>query len=256
MNRPTPVRDRNTMIKCVTFDLDDTLWAVNPVIHAANQTLWQWLQLHAPLFTRVHQLSDLAEGSALRQALLADMPEIAHSMSLIRLQLLERGCRAAGYSETEAHELAQQAFAVFLHARHQVEPFEHAQVALEALRQAGYLIGALSNGNAEVDRTLIGHLFDFQYNADQVGHAKPAPQMFERALHHTGLRPEQVVHVGDHPINDVQAARAVGMWTVWVNLPGQHWPQPARADRCVECLSALPTVVEELQSRAGLRATL
>lgn len=244
------------MIKCITFDLDDTLWAVGPVIHAANRCLWQWLQQHVPQFTRMHELSDLAEGSAMRQALLADMPEIGHSMSLIRLRLLERGCLAAGYTQAQAQALSQQAFNVFMQARHQVELFEHAQAALETLRQAGYLIGALSNGNAEVDRTLIGHLFDFQYNADRVGYAKPAPQMFEQALQHTGLRPEQVVHVGDHPVNDVQAARAVGMWTVWVNLPGQSWPQPARADRHIECLSALPTVIEELQQQAGSRATL
>jgi putative hydrolase of the HAD superfamily len=80
--------------------------------------------------------------------------------------------------------------------------------------------------------------------------------MFEKALEHTGLRPEQVVHVGDHPINDVQAARQVGMWTIWVNLPGQNWPQPARADETVNCLSAIPAVVSQIGLRANSRATL
>ncbi len=244
------------MIKCVTFDLDDTLWAVDPVIHQANKTLWQWLEENAPLFTGCHQLADLAEGSALRNDLLQAMPEIAHSMSLIRVKLLERGCIAAGYTETEAILLAERAFEVFMQARHQVELFEHAQAMLEQLRQEGYIIGALSNGNADVNQTLVGHLFDFQYNADTVGYAKPHPQMFSQALHYTGLRPEQVVHVGDHPINDIQAAREVGMWTLWVNLPGQVWPQPARADARVSCLSEIPDQVGRLAPCSDDRVTL
>ncbi|MBV0933278.1 HAD family hydrolase [Marinobacterium weihaiense] len=244
------------MIKCVTFDLDDTLWAVNPVIHRANQTLWQWLDENAPLFTASHQLADMAEGSAMRRALLAERPEIAHSMSLIRITLLERGCIAAGYTETESILLAERAFEVFMQARHQVELYEHAQAMLEQLRLDGYIIGALSNGNANVAQTPVGNLFDFQFNADGIGHAKPQPQMFQAALKHTGLRPEQVVHVGDHPDNDIRAAAEVGMWTLWVNLPEHHWPQPARADMEVSCLSSIPTQIKRLAAQGEIRATL
>lgn len=244
------------MIKCVTFDLDDTLWAVDPVIREANRTLWQWLDDNAPLFTAGHQLTDMAEGSALRRELLEEMPEIAHSVSLIRIKLLERGCLAAGYTATEAIILAERAFEVFMQARHQVELFEHAQAMLEQLRREGYIIGALSNGNADVGQTLLGNLFDFQYNAEHVGHAKPHPRLFEQALQYTGLRPEQVVHIGDHPLNDVRAARDAGLWTIWVNLPGQQWPQPARADARVSCLSAIPEEVTRLAARADRRVTL
>ncbi|MBP0047211.1 HAD family hydrolase [Marinobacterium sp. AK62] len=244
------------MIKCVTFDLDDTLWAVDPVIHEANRTLWEWLDTNAPLFTGLYRQEDMAEGSALRKALLERHPEIAHSVSLIRIKLLEQGCIEAGYTEVEAINLAERAFEVFMQARHQVELFEHAQAMLEQLRREGFVIGALSNGNASVSQTLVGHLFDFQFNADTVGYAKPEPQMFQQALHHTGLRPEQVVHVGDHPINDVQAAREVGLWTVWVNLPGQHWPQPGNADVRVSCLSDLPAAIARLQQQSDGRATL
>jgi putative hydrolase of the HAD superfamily len=46
------------------------------------------------------------------------------------------------------------------------------------------------------------------------------------------------------------------MWTVWVNLPGQLWPQPAKADETVNCLSAIPAVVAQIGQRADRRATL
>ncbi|KEA65197.1 putative FMN hydrolase [Marinobacterium lacunae] len=244
------------MLKCITFDLDDTLWEVDPVIRQANLTLWQWLEQNAGTFTRLHEPADLVEGSRMRAQLLAEYPEIAHSMTLVRLRLLERGLRNSGFSEQEAEALAAQAFEVFMQARHQVELFEHARSMLEALRAQGLVIGALSNGNADVSLTGLADLFDFQFNADSVGTAKPHPLMFERALEHTGLRPEQVVHIGDHPINDVQAAREVGCWTVWVNLPGQTWPEPARADETVTCLSQIPQALECISDRAAKRATL
>jgi putative hydrolase of the HAD superfamily len=239
------------MIECVTFDLDDTLWAVDPVIEQANRELWQWLEAHAPEVSQTLAPADLSAGSALHQQLLQRAPEIAHSVSQVRLRLLEQGCRAAGHGEERARQLAAAAFEVFLHARHRVEPFEHAQPVLERLRREGYLIGALSNGNADLARLPIGELFDFQYNADGVGAAKPHPAMFERALAHTGLRAHQVVHIGDHPINDVQAARQVGMWTIWVNLPGQQWPQPARADATVNQLAAIPAALARIAQRAA-----
>lgn len=244
------------MLKCVTFDLDDTLWAVDPVIRQANLDLWQWLEDNARAFTDMHEPADLVEGSRLRRELLEEQPEIAHSMSLIRLRLLEKGLLAAGYDAQQAEALSSEAFDVFMRGRHQVELFEHARSMLHTLREDGYLIGALSNGNADVSLTGIGDLFDFQYNADQVGTAKPHPLMFERALEHTGLRPEQVVHVGDHPINDVQGARDAGLWTLWVNLPGQEWPEPARADEQVDCLSQIPAAVARIAERAVHRVKL
>ena len=35
-------------IQLITFDLDDTLWDVGPVIHSAENSLRDWLGQHAP----------------------------------------------------------------------------------------------------------------------------------------------------------------------------------------------------------------
>ena len=94
------------MLSCATFDLDDTLWEVDPVIRRANDTLWQWLDRHGGRFTALHTPADLVEGSKLRAALLEEYPEIAHSMSLIRLRLIERGLSTAGFDEQESERLA------------------------------------------------------------------------------------------------------------------------------------------------------
>ncbi|WP_235263598.1 HAD family hydrolase [Nitrincola sp. A-D6] len=160
------------MIKAITFDLDDTLWAVGPVIQQANRTLWDWLHAHTPLFTQRYVLDDLNEGSALRAELLQRYPDITHSVSQIRLKLLEECLTHCGYSAVEAAELSLSAFETFIEARHEVEFFAHARSMLEILHQQGYRLGALSNGNAEVSRTGLADLFDFQFNADHV--ARPS----------------------------------------------------------------------------------
>ena len=241
------------MIKCITFDLDDTLWAVNPVIVAANKTLYQWLSENAELFVNCYQLRDF---ETLKQQALQQFPEIGHSVTLIRLKQLEIGLLAAGYPQDQAVALSQQAFEVFIEARNQVALFEHARSVLESLKQSGYLIGALSNGNADVNRVGLGDLFDFALNADGVGKEKPHPLMFEQMLHNHHLRPEQVIHIGDNPHHDIVGAKNAGLWTIWVNLTESAWPEEEVADRDVSCLSDIPAMVAEIAAMSGQRATL
>src|SRR6056300_528381 len=235
-----------TQIKMVTFDLDDTLWAVSPVVIRANQLSWQWMQEHTPAFTERFALEDLFEGSELRQLLLERYPEITHSMTLIRLRLLEIGYQEVGYSEEESRHWANRAFEYFHQHRHDVTPYDDVRDMLTALKASGYIVGALSNGNAEISRTPLAQWFDFQFNADGVGTAKPHPLMFEKALEHAGVGAAESVHIGDHPINDVKAARDLGFKTIWVNPEGLDYPHEVNADLVVEQLADLPAAISRL----------
>ncbi|RTE67168.1 HAD family hydrolase [Amphritea opalescens] len=241
------------MIKCITFDLDDTLWAVDPVIVEANKTLYQWLAEHAELFVNCYQLSDFDQ---LKNRALEAFPDIGHSVTLIRLKQLEIGLLDAGYSAEQAVALSHQAFEVFIAARNQVELFEHARSMLEQLKAEGYVIGALSNGNADVNRVGLGDVFDFALNADGVGKEKPHPLMFEQMLHQQQLRPEQVIHIGDNPHHDIVGAKNVGLWAIWVNLKQGVWPEVAPADQTVTCLSEIPERVAQIAAASHHRATL
>ena len=234
------------MIKCITFDLDDTLWAVDPVITHANNTLYGWLDEHAPGFTRQHQVSDFP---ALREQVLEAYPETAHSVTLIRLRQLEIGLQQAGYSEAEIEKLVPRAFDIFLAARNEVTFFPHVTDMLSALKQADYRIGALSNGNAEVGRVGLGEWFDFALNAHMVGHEKPHPAMFERMLESEQLKPAEVIHIGDNPDHDVAGARQLGIRTIWVNLQQQAHKTGETADQVVTCLSEVFDAVTAIRTR-------
>ena len=250
MNRLTQGPGKK-MIKCITFDLDDTLWAVNPVVEQANHTLMEWLAQNAEAFVKTHSISDFPR---LRREVLERHPEISHSVTQIRLKQLEHGLRLAGYSEEETQTLTLQAFDVFLEARQQVTFFEHALSMLQTLHSQGYLLGALSNGNADIHKVGLSGVMDFQFSADKVGTEKPHPLMFEQMLHHVKLRPEQVIHIGDNPDHDIEGARNVGLWSIWVNLNGADRHVPAT--RSVTCLSEIPAAVEEIRQLAEQRATI
>ncbi|MDZ7266515.1 MAG: HAD family hydrolase [candidate division KSB1 bacterium] len=53
----------------------------------------------------------------------------------------------------------------------------------------------------------------------EVGHTKPHPEMFQRALAGLGLAPQHCLHVGDLQRTDIAGARALGMHTAWIHRP-------------------------------------
>lgn len=228
------------MIKVVTFDLDDTLWDVTPVIRRANAELYAWLEQSAPRFTARYRLEDFA---ALRRQVVAQHPEWAHSVTAIRLGLLKTGLAACGYDPEETEALGNAAFACFLQARNQVEFFQHSLAVLDQLR-GRYQLGALSNGNADIELVGLGEHFDFCFNADQAGAAKPDPAMFRQMLAFTGAGPTEVIHVGDHPEHDVLGAQNAGVYSLWVNFDRQPWPGGPAPDLEVACLNEIPAAIQ------------
>ncbi len=230
-------------IKVITFDLDNTLWDVEPALLRAEQAQRTWLIAHRPGTIENYSHESLWE---FKKSVWKRHPHLAHHVSQLRIQLLYELQRAAGFNEEEARSGAQLAFAVFLEQRHGVVLYEEALGVLEQLAQS-YTLGALTNGNADIYKTDAAEYFDFAFLAEEIGASKPAPDMFHAALEKSGVMPRQIVHVGDNPEHDIKGAQEVGMRTVWVNLRNEEWPNAERADSEINNLSQLPEVISELQ---------
>jgi len=205
----------------ITFDLDNTLWPVDEVIRRADRCCSDWIADRHP-DAASHMTADTMRR--IRDQLLRDKPGYLHNLTALRRAALAQGFREAGYCTNEAALLADQGFKVFHDARNEVVFFPGALEVLEVLADS-YRLGALSNGNADLKKIGIHELFDFHHSAESVGRRKPAPDMFIAALRSGGVRPEQSVHVGDHPEEDIEAARQQGFHTVWANLLDQSWPK-------------------------------
>lgn len=209
--------DRQHSIRLITFDLDDTLWPVAPVIIRAEHRMRDFLDTHAP---EVNRRFDRAALTEMREQLLAAQPELLHDISGLRHRMVEATLVACGYAD--APSLAKGAFDAFIDARHDIEYFEDALDTLEHLSRH-YTLAALSNGNASVSRLGLDRYFAFHLSAESVGRRKPDPEMFEQALQKAGIGADAAVHVGDHADDDIRGAHQVGMATVWVNRSGLPW---------------------------------
>jgi FMN hydrolase / 5-amino-6-(5-phospho-D-ribitylamino)uracil phosphatase len=229
-------------ISVITFDLDNTLWDVEPVLQRAEDAQQQWLLQHRP--GTVERLDHEALFE-FKKSVWKRHPELLHHVSQMRIQTLYELQIAAGFSEEDARSGAQQAFAVFLRERHKVVLYEEVLGVLELLAQR-FTLGALTNGNADIYKTDAAEYFDFAFLAEDIGASKPHPDMFQAALDKAGVRAAEIVHVGDDPRHDIQGARDMGMHTVWMNTRQIPWPGGERADREITSLQQLPAAIDSL----------
>lgn len=128
---------------------------------------------------------------------------------------------------------------------------------LEALREQEVRLGIVCDvgfSGGELLRELLdregllGHFSGWAFS-DEVGHYKPAPQIFEAALSALGAEPGEAIHVGDLRRTDVAGAAAHGMRTV--RYRGMN--DEAEADSGPEAEFVLDSHVElvELVERMG-----
>lgn len=229
-------------IKVITFDLDNTLWDVEPALLRAEEAQRDWLQQHRPGAIEKFTHEGLWE---LKKSVWKRHPELAHQISKIRIQFLYELIAAAGYDEHEARTGAETAFRVFLNIRHDVVLYEEALAVLQGLAEH-YTLGALTNGNADIYKTDAGEYFDFAFLAEEVNASKPAPDMFHAAIERAGVAPGQIVHVGDNPKHDILGAHEVGMRTVWMNSQNERWSEEIKADREISNLKQLPGAIARI----------
>ena len=204
-------------MRAIAFDLDNTLWDVEPVLARAEARLHGWLHENCP---RIAQRLSTEDMRRAREELARREPHHAHDLSYLRITALAAHAREHGYHE----RIASDAFEVFLAARNQLQPFADVAPALARLRQR-YRLATLSNGNADLARIGLDEAFTVSLNARQIGAAKPHRSCFERLARELGLAPPAILHVGDDPRLDVEAARAAGFVSAWMNRRARAWPQ-------------------------------
>jgi putative hydrolase of the HAD superfamily len=230
-------------VRAICLDLDDTLWPVWPTIARAELALQGWLKLRAPGAAAL--VADSQARAALRQQVMEAHPALHHDLSHQRQALIRLALHQCG--EDTAH--APEAFEIFFAERNRVDFYDDALPAL-AQMAARFPLLAVSNGNADLARVGVDHLFAGSVSARDAGVAKPDGRIFAAAAKRLGLAPQQVLHVGDDPALDVLGALAAGMQAVWVNRDGKSWAHEAQPHATVSHLGELCAMLAGAQ---GLR---
>lgn len=206
-------------IRALTLDLDDTLWPVAPIIQRAELALFDWLQVHAPATAARYPVAGMRR---LRAEIEVRYPELVHDLTALRRRAIHEALSSCG----DDVSLTDPAFDLFMAERHRVTLYDDVLPALERLA-ARFPLLALSNGNADVALTGVGHCFVGRVGAREAGVAKPDPRIFAMACETLALPADAVLHVGDSWHHDVLGARAAGLHSAWVHRGA---PRPEGAD--------------------------
>jgi FMN hydrolase / 5-amino-6-(5-phospho-D-ribitylamino)uracil phosphatase len=200
----------------LSFDLDDTLWAVEPVMIAAEGAMLSWLRERHPQIMHGRTPESLR---ATRARLAERFPERSHDMTFLRHRALVEMFEGAGFPVTHADE----AFEVFYAERNRVKLYDEVEASLTRLSKR-YRLFALSNGNADLQRCGIAHWFEGHVTAISAGAAKPDARIFAHLLDEAGVEAGEVLHVGDDPHLDVVGAAQAGLNAIWLNRDAKPWP--------------------------------
>ena len=204
-------------IKLLTIDLDDTLWPCMPTIMHAETISYQWLNTHLPRITQQYSIETLRDK---RKQLLQCEPLLINDLSEARRAHFRELADEFEYD----HDWIDEGFRVFHDARQKVSLYADVLPVLEQLKSKFHLV-ALTNGNADIQKTGLGDVFDRQISAADVMAAKPDPAMFEKAMQYYAVSPEQTLHVGDHQVHDIDGAHRAGIAGVWINRAQARWEE-------------------------------
>jgi HAD superfamily hydrolase (TIGR01549 family) len=123
---------------------------------------------------------------------------------------------------------------------------------IEAIRKLApdYRLGLLSNfddaqcGREVLADTGVAELFEAVIISAEVRLRKPDPRIFRRMLAALDLMPQEVLYVGDTPVDDVWGAYQVGIPTVWISKGAATLPEGIPQPRFViNELSELPRLL-------------
>ena len=232
------------MIRLITFDLDETLWGGLEVVLRAENEMINWAAEKVPNFPEQYR----TRATDVRAATLAKRPRLHYDFNKIRFAVVEGILRECGLQPRDAYEIASAALCIFHGARNQLDLDPDAVALLREL-QEHYVLASISNGTSEVHRSPLKEYFELSVYARNMGTCKPDPAMFEVVLSHTKTLPQDAIHVGDHPIEDIAVAKQVGMHTIQY-LTSAH-PQSTYADQVVDKLTDVVAAVRAIEDMAA-----
>ena len=212
-------------ISMITFDLDDTLWDNVPTITRAEIETRKWIE------NKVGKIEwgNLNDFLDLREKLIKEDESIKWDISKLRKEIFRK---KLGHVTPAKHrdKIVEDAFAVFISRRHEVKLFDGVETALKQLSK-NYVLGVLTNGNADIFRFNIGKYFSFSVSSLEAKNSKPNRAHFDKAIEiMKNIKFDKILHIGDHQVNDILAAYDLGIESLWFNnnksIWNQNFPKP------------------------------
>lgn len=220
------------MPRAVFFDLDNTLYDHRRAAREALSELYRRYGV-ADTGTPVDEFVRLYFDVNQRMWLKLATGEI-DVKTLRARRFAELFALAGAAPPADAAAVGRDYFDVYLSYSYALPGAEETLAALRLLLP----LGLLTNGFTDIQRPKIARLgwekyFTWVAVAEELGVFKPDVAIYEKMCEMAALPARSIIYVGDSPVEDVIAARKLGLRTVWVRREGPEvarWAADAKAD--------------------------
>lgn len=194
------------MLRAILFDLDDTLYDLKAHWIACLRTALADAARATP-----YDLETLVHRALTAKIWINQMPDFL---------------RAEGITDPR---LIDTIFARYRDIWFETLTLDPDAPALLTALGARYRLGLITNGPSwsqrpKIERFALASYMHAIIVSEEVGVAKPDPQIFHIALTTLAVAPEEALFVGDSPENDLRGAAQAGMPAIWVNRHGATLP--------------------------------
>lgn len=228
------------MIKGAIFDLDHTLFDRYATLRAALPSMYKEMRTKIP--------ENLSEGDFVEKLIALEKLHIYGGWIRLTKFLVEGGVFLPGTTGDEVWECIQNVCWKVAAVKY---PFTDS--LLTELNEMGLKVGLITNGpystqSRKLDMMDLWKHFDEVIVCDNVNYpAKPDPTAFNIMSERLKLNPEEMLYIGDNPLNDVRGARNGGFVPVWVKTTGV-WPigEDERAPFEVDDVSQIPDLIRKI----------
>lgn len=133
--------------------------------------------------------------------------------------------------------------------------YPHVRKTLLSLAKKGLRLAVISDAPryqawSRLCYLQLQHYFDHVITFEDTRVRKPHPKPFMKALELLGMRPDEVVMVGDWPERDMEGARNVGITTVYARYGDTSGATVSGADFEIDDIAQLAPIVEGLMGES------
>ena len=126
---------------------------------------------------------------------------------------------------------------------------------INELKAMGLKIGLITNSESEVQNRKLAMLdltdaFDYVIISGDTPYRKPDKEIFLMMTDYLGIKPEEMMFIGDHPKFDVDGSRKAGCIPVWVKTTGTWtFPEIEKPELQIETVKEIPQLIKEINER-------
>ncbi|WP_141432721.1 HAD family hydrolase [Bacillus sp. 03113] len=230
-------------IKAIFFDLDDTL-------HDHQKPFSDSFQQIFPSFPKEFSIESVCKTFRHTSDLLWEN-YIRKELTLEELRIQRIIQALKSYDFTISREAAQIFQLQYEKALTSIELFPEAPQILTKLSQMGFELGVITNGPTQHQSNKIQALgltryisSDRIFISDQIGIAKPDPNIFHEAAKKFSFSPENFLYIGDSWANDVVGANQAGWHAIWFNHRKRQPESHHKPLREIQVLSSMIEVLD------------